>query len=243
MNPHKLLFLLLFFPCSLPAQYSDSVFYYTGLTSTGTYNKTRTASSYLFNNSLKFGARRKDLTLNSTNTWLYGEQDRAHTNNDFSSLWDWDLRKTFPHFYYWGLLSYTTAYSLKVFNELQAGLGVAYNVVDKEQLKVNLSDGIIYDYSDLIDSEGDRRVYGTPRNSFRLQVRWNIRDRLSFGGTAFLQNSLSDQNDYIIRSDVHLSVKLRKWLSLTAACSYNEMTFTRSETWLTTYGITIERYF
>lgn len=238
-----LLILFLLLPTSLLAQYSDSVFYYAGLTSTGTYNKSRSNSSYLFNNSLKFGARKKALTMNSTNTWLYGEQNRALTNNDFSSVWDLNLHKTFPHFYYWGLLSYTTAYSLKVNNQLQSGLGVAYNVVDKQLMTVNLSDGIIYDYSDLIDKEGERKIYGTPRNSFRLQIKWSIKDRLVFGGTGFLQNSLTDQTDYIVKADMHVSLKIRKWLSFTAACSYNEMTYTGSETWLATYGITIERYF
>jgi len=120
---------------------------------------------------------------------------------------------------------------------------VAYNIVDRPLFLINLSDGIIYDYSDVIDSEGERTVYGTPRNSFRLQVKYTIKNLLEFGGNGFLQNSLTDQNDYIVKSDMHLSLKLRKWLSLTAACTYNEMTYTKSETWLVTYGITIERYF
>jgi Protein of unknown function, DUF481 len=240
----KLLFIL---SCILNhttvAQYSDSVFYYTGLTSTGTFNKTTTSSSYLVNNMAKFGARKKALAFNSTNTWLYGRQGNALTNNDFSSVCDWDLYKTFPHFYYWGLLTYNSTYSLKINNQLQAGIGGAYNVVDKKMLTVNISDGIIYDYSDLILGEGQREIYGTPRNSFRLRIKYTIKDRLVFSGTGYLQNSLMDQNDYIIKSDVNLSIKLNKWLSFTTAYGYNQVTRTKSESWLLTYGITVERYF
>lgn len=233
--------LLLFFQKS-KAQFSDTVFYYAGISSTGTFNKTITNSSYLFNNGLRLGAKKKSLVMNSTNKWLYGVQNNKQTNNDFSSAWDFNLYKTFPHFYYWGMLNYTASYSLKINHQFQGGFGLAYNIIDRPNLVVNLSDGIIYDYSDLNTNEG-REIYGTPRNSFRLHIKWNIKEVLVFRGNGFLQNSLEDQEDYIIKSDASLSVKIKKWLSLTSAFNYNRMTRTNSENIFVTYGIVIEKYF
>jgi hypothetical protein len=230
--------------CSgLLAQYSDSTSYYAGYTSTGSYNSTNSSSAYLLNNGIKLGARKKSLSLNSTNKWLYGEQNKVLTNNDVSSVWDLNLYKTFPHFYYWGLFNYNKSYSLKINHQLQAGAGVAYNLVDTKPVILNVSDGIIYDYSDIILTDSVREVYGTPRNSFRLQVKVNLKERFIFNGNGFLQNSLEDAEDYIIKSDISLSVKLKKWLSITSAFSYNEMSRTKTSNLLLTYGITIEKYF
>ncbi len=239
---YNFVILSLLFSFSISAQHSDST-YYLGITSTGTFNKTNTNSSYLFNNMLKVSAKRKDVTLNSTNKWLYGQQNKELTNNDLSSSWDVDLRKTFRHFNYWGLFNYNSIYSLKINNQLQAGVGGAYNIIDKEQFTVNLSDGVIYDYSDLILPNGDRDVYGTPRNSFRLVIKWNIKNRLTFNGNGFLQNSFQYKNDYIIRSDISATLKLKKWLSLTSAFSYNKMSRTHASNLILTYGIIIENYF
>ncbi len=227
----------------MSAQYSDSLQYYTGYISTGTFNKTNDNSSYLINNMLKLGARRKDIALNSNSKWLYGEQNDDLTNNDVSSVWDVNLYKTFPHFYYWGLFNYNSTYSLKVNNQVQTGAGIAYNIIDKENLTVNLSDGILYEYSDVNLEDSTRHIYDISRNSFRLQIKWNIKDRLVFSGTGFLQNSLKDERDYIIKSDMSLSVKLRKWLSLTSSYSFNKMSKTNTENSFLTYGIMIEKYF
>lgn len=241
----KLVLIIGCFLCctGLQAQYTDSTSYYAGYISTGSYNRTNSSSAYLLNNGIKLGARKKDLALNSSNKWLYGEQNNILTNNDLSSAWDLNLYKTFPHFYYWGLFNYNSSYSLKINHQLQAGVGVAYNFFDTKKITVNLSDGIIYDYSDIVLSDGVREIYGTPRNSFRLQIKSNIKDRFVFNGNAFLQNSLQDAEDYIIKSDIGLSVKLKKWLSITSAFSYNEMSRTKKSNLIFTYGITLEKYF
>lgn len=236
------LFFLLLCPV-LWAQYTDSTAYYAGFISTGSYNRTNSSSAYLLNNSVKLGARKKSLALNSNNKWLYGEQNNVLTNNDVSSVWDLNLYKTFPHFYYWGLFNYNSSYSLKINHQLQAGVGVAYNFFDTKKITINVSDGIIYDYSDIMLSDGVREVYATPRNSFRFQVKSNLKERFIFNGNVFLQNSLEDAEDYIIKSDVSLSVKLKKWLSITSAFSYNEMSRTKKSNLFVTYGLTIEKYF
>lgn len=223
-------------------QFSDSVFYYVGYTSTGSFNKTTSNSAYLFNNVLRMGTKKRDLVMNSATKWLYGAQNEKLTNNDFSSLWDLNVYKTFPHFYYWGLLSYNKSYSLKINHQVQSGLGIAYNVIDKPNLVVNVSDGFIYDYSDLNTTEGSKN-YGTPRNSFRLHIKWHLKDRVQFRGNGFVQNSLQNPDDYIIKSDVGLSFKVKKWLSLTSSLTYNRMTRTATENLFVTFGLSVESFF
>lgn len=226
------------------AQFSDSVTYYTGLNATGTYNRTNDGGElYNFNNAAKLSVRKKSVSLNSNTKWVYGKQNDLLTNNDFSSALDFNLYKTFPHFYYWGLANYTSSYSLKQNHQLQGGLGIAYNFIDKTNANINLSDGLIYEYSDVVLSDSTNDVYSTWRNSLRISFRWDIRNRIFVNGTGYLQHSLNYGDDYIIRSDLALGIKLRKWLSLTTALSYNEVSKTRQENLLITYGLLIEKYF
>ncbi|MBB5394566.1 DUF481 domain-containing protein [Mucilaginibacter sp. AK015] len=88
-----------------------------------------------------------------------------------------------------------------------------------------------------------RDVYQTYRNSLRLQFRFNISDRVVIDGSNFLQNSMQQQSDYIIRSTTSLSFKLQKWLSLTTSLNYNRLNRTNSENLLFTYGVTAEKWF
>lgn len=224
---------------ALHAQFNDTTHYHVIMASSGSINKTDDATAYLLNNALNFGVKRKDITLNSTNAWIYGKQNNTLTNNDFSSALFFNLYKTFPHFYYWGLLNYNTSYSLKINNQLLAGLGVAYSIMDKPDAYLNLSDGILFDQSDLLVNE----VYHTYRNSFRLQYHFAVKDRLTIDGSNFLQNSFSNKHDYIIRTTTTLGLKLRKWISLTTSLSYNKMNITSSDNLIFTYGLTLDKYF
>jgi hypothetical protein len=60
------------------------------------------------------------------------------------------------------------------------------------------------------------------------------------GGTEFYQNSLSDGNDYILKLNTDILVKLHKWLSLTISGNYNRFTRTKSENTILTYGLTVQ---
>ncbi|MGZ3884343.1 MAG: DUF481 domain-containing protein [Bacteroidia bacterium] len=226
------------------AQYFDSLAYYAGYTSTGSFNRTNNNRSYLLNNGIKLGVRKKVLSLNSSTKWLYGQQNGVLTNNDVSTNFDANLYKTFPHFYYWGLAAYNSIYSLHINSQFQGGAGIAYRVIDKgDERQVSLSDGIIYDYSNVVLNDNTGAIYGTFRNSFRLQVKYKFRNMIVFSGNCFLQHSLQYSRDYIIRSDVSLSLRLRKWLMLTGTFSYNEISRTQRQNLFITYGITIENYF
>lgn len=223
----------------LKAQYNDSTFYHLGLNAAGSINKTNTSDAYLLNNGVNFGIKKKSIVLNSATSWLYGKQNDELTNNDFTSTLNFNLYKTIPHFYYWGLLNYTSSFSLKINHQVQGGLGIAYNIVDKEKFYVNISDGVLYETSNLL---ADTR-YDTYRNSLRLQYRLMIKDIILFEGSNFLQNSFSDGKDYIIRSSNKLGIQLKKWINLNTTLTYNKMNITSRENLNVTYGITIDKYF
>lgn len=242
MKLFSLLSLFIMTRCTVSAQFNDSTFYHLNYTSTGVLNKTNESRSYLLNNGFRFNVARKDVTMNFNTSWIYGEQIRVLTNNDFSSALDFNLYKTLPHFYYWGLATFDKSYSLKINSRVQAGLGAAYNAIDKKNAFLGISNGVLYEKSDLAQPTG-KDVYQTFRNSFRLRFRWVIRDLLVLDGTNFLQNSLSSNEDYTIKAVDNVSVKLTTWFSLTASFNYNKINRTKRETMLVTYGITLDKYF
>ena len=225
------------------AQFNDTVNYHLHAGATGTINQTESSNAYVFDNNLGFSIKKKELALNSANDWIYGMQQNVQTNNDYTSTLDFDLYKTLPHFYYWGLGNYTTSYSLKINSQYQVGAGVAYNLIDKKTMMLNISDGILYEGSDIILPDTTRDVYNTYRNSFRLSFKWNVKDRISFHAMGYYQNSFSSGSDYIVRANAGLDIKLYKWLVFTTAFTYNRFNRTQKENTLFTYGLTIDRFF
>lgn len=225
------------------SQFNDSVHHYVNFTSSGIINKTNNSSSYVLNNALRFNISKKSIRLNSSTRWMYGEQQKQLTNNDFNTSLDFNLYKTLPHFYYWGLANYDKSYSLRINNRLQAGLGIAYNIIDTTTAFLNVSDGILYENSNLRINDSTNSYYSIFRNSFRLRYRFVISQVIIVEGTNFFQNSLSSKNDYIINANNSVSLRLRSWLSLTAAANYNRTQQTNRENILVTFGLTAERYF
>jgi hypothetical protein len=225
------------------SQFNDSTHYMASYASTGVINKTNTRSSYVFSNILKFAMRQKSTTLNNFNSWTYGWQQRNLTNNDFSSTLDFNLYRTLPHFYYWGLTAYDKSYSLKINHRWQAGLGAAYSFVDRETAFVNISNGILYETGSLNVGDTAKDRYRTLRNSLRLRYRFVINNMITLDATHFWQPSLSDKKDYILKSNTTLAVRLYKWLNITAAANYNKVSRTRRENLLMTFGLAAERYF
>jgi len=235
--------ILLFLALSSQAQFTDSTQYVINFSPTGSLNKTNDSRAYLLNNTLRFGIKQQSISLNFNNNWIYGKQNAQLTNNDYSSTLDFNLYKTFPHFFYWGLANYNTSRSLKINNQLLAGLGAAYSIYDRDEAYLNISNGILFDSSDLDLGSGLHDQYQTTRNSFRLSFKFVIRKAITINGTSFLQNSLTDGDDYIIRANSGLSLKLNRWVSFTTAYNYNKISRTRRENTLLSYGLTFERYF
>ncbi len=227
---------------SVYAQYSDSVHHYVGIASTGTLNKTTKTQAFVLNNSVKLGLRKKSIAANLYSSWLYGEQQKSQTNNDFITTVDFNLYKTFPRFYYWGLGNYTSSYSLKIIDQYQGGAGVAYNVFDRKDLWLNVSDGLMYENSNILIADSTNR-YSTWRNSLRLSFRVVIQKSITLSTTTFYQNSLSDRTDYILRSNAAMNIKILKWLSMSATYTYNKYSRTNRENTILNYGLTIDKYF
>ena len=225
------------------AQFTDSTAHLVQYTSTGSINQTYDSKAYLLNNTFKFGLRKKAISLNFNNSWIYGKQNRQLTNNDFSSNLDFNLYRGLPNLFYWGLLNYNTSHSLKINNQLLAGAGIAYNLLDTERAYLNISDGLLLDASDIISPEGFRDKYETIRNSLRLSFRFTIVENLTLTNTSFLQNSLRDKNDYLIKTDAALNFKINRWLSFNTAYKYNRISRTQRENSLLSYGLSFERYF
>jgi hypothetical protein len=223
-------------------QYSDSVHHYIGIVSTGTLNKTSQTEAFVLNNSLKLGLRKKSIAANISSSWLYGKQQTKQTNNDFVATADFNLYKTFPRFYYWGLGNYTSSYSLKIIDQYQCGAGAACNVLDKKNMWLNVSNGLIYENSNILLADTLNR-YDTWRNSLRLSFKFVIQKSITVSTTSFYQNSLSDRADYIVRSNASMNIKVLKWLSMSATYTFNKVSRTNRENTILNYGLTIDKYF
>jgi hypothetical protein len=239
-----LVFLL--FLCSsldVSAQFTDSTVYFFGYTFTGSINKTQDGDANLLNNAVKLGMKKKSISMNFNNTYIYGKQNRQLSNDDITSSFDINLYKTFPHFNYWGLATFNKSFSLKVNQQWLAGLGVAYSIIDRKTAYLNLSDGLLVDHSDLVLEDGMQEKYETLRNSFRINYNFVINDLIIFNGSNFIQNSLSNKNDFIIKSTNRLGFKLNKWLNLNSQLDYNRVNRNSRENLLLSYGLSFERYF
>lgn len=242
----KIYLLLLIFSCvsaACMAQFNDSVSYQFRFSSTGIINRTGDASSYILNNGIKFNVEKKKISLSSAAAYVYGEQQKQLSNNDFSAFANIDLNKNINSFYYWGLLTFDKSYSLKVNYRFQGGAGVGYTLFKNEKSNLVLSDGFLVESGDLYRSDFGQDNYTILRNSFRIKYRFNIKDVIILEGTDFYQPSMSQIQDYIVQASNSLSIPLRQWLSITAAMTYNKVSRTNRENLMFTYGIAIEKLF
>lgn len=186
---------------------------------------------------------KKNLSFNSNASYVYGKQGDKLTNNDFTAGFNFDLFKNTRKLYYWGLANYTSSFSLNIINQFQAGIGPGYNFINKKNAELVISDGILFEAGNLRIDSASTKNYNTFRNSLRIKHRWMINDMLSWEGTYFWQPSLSHIDDYMLRLSSSLNIKLRKWLSIGSALTYNKITLTNRENLLITFGLTIEDYF
>ncbi len=243
MKNCKILILLLLLVSFGRAQFSDSTRYYLNYSSTGNYNRTKINRSFLINNSLEFKHKSDKIVTNFSVKQLLGQQGEKLVNNDFRTLFDFNHYVFSSDFYYWGLLSYSSIYSLKVNHQLQSGAGLAYNIFNGKILKLNISDGLLYDYSDLQQNDTLRDIYQTPRNSLRLQLKLQIKKNFLFQTAWYYQHSLEHRHDYIIKNETDLLIHLIGVLNLNAKLQYSSMSRTGQETLLLTWGLAIHKYF
>lgn len=235
--------MLLLFTVPAHAQYSDSVHHWIQATASGTFNRTSDGMTYLLNNSLRYGIRKQRFVMNLSNIWVYGSNPQMLTNNDYTGTLDFNLYKTLPHFYYWGLVNFTSSFSLKIKEQAQTGLGAAYRFIDQPDHMLSVSDGILYERSNIIQGDGTELGYATLRNSLRIQYRVKYKDLITFSSTGFYQPSLQYGGDFIATLNATLGIKVWRWLSFTTALTYNNVSRTQRETTLITYGLVMERFF
>lgn len=224
-------------------QFSDSVHHHFSFSSTGVYNKTKDLKSFVLNNSAGYDINQNKIAFNTGASWIYGTQNKQLSNNDVSAAANVDYLKNVQSFYYWGLINFDESYSLKINYRFQSGIGVGYTFVKKTNFDFELSDGFVFETSDLTDPIIGRDVYQTVRNSLRVKYRWSYNNTFILEGTDFYQPSLLSLKDYNIRLNNKLSVRLNKWLAINATMTYNKISRTNRENLLLTYGLTIEDYF
>jgi hypothetical protein len=221
------------------AQTKDTTLFYLNNAATGNWNQTNTSNTFLFNDVLKFNLKRKKFAINTTNGYLYGKHSDLLSNNDYSSSLDFNIFKTVHSIYYWGLANYDNSYSLNIVGRLQTGAGIGYSIWNKPDFVLSISDGFLYEYGHFENTE----PYQTVRNSLRLKYKVLVKTFLTWEGNHFYQPSLSDFDDYVIKSNSTLSIKLYKWFNLTSAVAYNKLNHTGAENFLFTFGINVEKYF
>jgi hypothetical protein len=241
------LFLLLSFliaSTAVRAQFNDSIHHYIRYAATGVINQTNNTRSYLLSNALRYNLRKKNKSANFSGSHVYGQQNNVVSNRDLNAAFDFNLLpKDSSKLYYWGRVNYDKSYSLRINGRIQAGGGIAYNFFDNSKRFLNLSEGVLYEKSNLKLTDSTNNVYSILRNSIRLRYRFQISKILVVDGANFLQNSFEDHNDYIINLNNNLSLKLRSWLSFTANFTYNRINNTASDNLLITFGLQAERYF
>jgi len=224
-------------------QFKDSANYHFSFSTSGVINKTKETSSYVLNNLAAFNINKKKITQNTEVSWIYGKQQEKLSNNDLSINADLDYLKNVNSLYYWSLINFDKSYSLKINYRFQSGAGIGYTVFKDPGFNLLLSDGFVYETSDLTDPVLGKDIYQTIRNSFRIKYRWELKNLLILEGSHFLQPSLLSLKDYIIKSNSTLTLKLNKWLGISASLSYNKISRTNRENLLMTYGVTVDRYF
>lgn len=226
------------------AQPSDTLVRQVQFSATGSINQANGSTAYLLNNDIRFSAVKKHYTIHAGANWIYGETGNNLTNNDFASSADFNLYTRRHKFYYWGLANYTGSYSLKINSQLQAGAGVAYNIIDTTTAWLNLSDGFVYETSSLaVGAGGSEASYQAVRNSFRLAYRFVAAKIFFVDGSNFFQPSLAHSNDYILRLANNAGVKINPWLNLGVSFVFNKFTRTNTQNLLVTYGVTVMRKF
>jgi hypothetical protein len=193
---------------------------------------------------MQFQVDKKKFSLNSMASHIYGRNLTLKTNDDLLAMLNLDILKGVQKFYYWGLAGYEKSFSLKVDNRFQPGAGVVYIFVNNAKANLEISDGILFETTDLgIPDQHGRTSYQAVRNSLRLKYRFIIKEIFRFDGTNFYQPSLSDGRDYILKLNTNFSVTLYKWLSLSTSFNYNRQNNTSTENLLLSYGLSLEKYF
>jgi hypothetical protein len=214
----------------------------------GSYNKNTNNQNFILNNELGYSYKINHLEFNANTKWIYGFNSEKLVNNDFTGIVDgnyfFDSLKMFNA---WILGSYLTSYSLKVFNEYQTGAGLAYKILDNKKNKhffLRISDGIIFESSNFLNTDGTTNAYNTIRNSLRVQAKiYFMNNKVALEHTSFWQPSLDIKNDYNFRSSTELKISISSNMAFGTKYEYNYISRTQRENTIINYGISIQKDF
>ncbi len=224
---------------------ADTLQYKLGLANTGILNHTRLTNAYTISNTVKFSVKGRKTELDAGANYTYGVTDNELVNNDVTANLSGN-RYVFAdrRYYIWAIGAYESSYSLGVASRTQAGAGVAWSPIDSPRAYVNFSEGVLVENSNIKQSDNTTITQQTLRNSFRFRFRFaSAENRVVFEGTNSIQNSFKDFNDYILRLNNSLTVKVYKGVGLTAAAAYNKVTATDRENLLLTLGFKVDYVF
>lgn len=224
------------------------------LSATGSLNKTADDLINIYNTNLRYNYVIQNAEFNANTKWVYGSKSSGLSNNDVNVTVDGNLyHDQKKHFNSWVLGAFTSSYSLNIYSQFQAGAGLAYKIVflEKKQesiknadtvrytdiLSLRISDGIIYEQSNVINSEANQELYNVFRNSLRMQLVARAWNKVELRGTFFWQPNLQNITDRNILTDVSLGLKISNSIKFDTRFGYNFISRTAKENLTFTYGI------
>lgn len=204
----------------------------------GSINKTGDGVSYLLQHGLGYQYRHQYDVLNARFKHVFGQSLNTLTNRDYTFGMDYNRFWTPGKIWYtWVLGNYTSSYSLNVLSQWQLGIGLAWNAVDRDDLWLNISDGIIYETGRIVNTELLEENRQTLRNSLRINFGWVWKEKLEFKTVNYWQPSLHQISDYLVNSQTDLKYRFYKGFQLALSLSYNKASMTDKENLVFTYGI------
>lgn len=225
------------------AQFNDSTHHFLQFSTTGILNNTNEKKSFVLTNALGYNLEKKYISFSNGHNYIYGQQDGQVINNDYNTFVNLDVLKKEHKIYYWGLMNYTTSKSLNIYNQFQGGVGLGWNIIKNDRYSLVVTDGLMYEFSQILNTDKEREHYNTWRNSLRIKHAFQITDDISLDGSHFWQPSLKDSDDYIVRSVATLNFQLKKWMKFTTGVTYNKISRTDRENLIFSIGLTASGYF
>lgn len=223
------------------------------VSASGSLNKTATDLINVYNTHIRYSYTLDKTEFNAQTKWIYGSKLAGISNNDVTITLDGNrFHDQKKHLNSWILGSFTSSYSLNIYSQLQAGVGLAYKfeLLKQDRIKkdeketpyqnlitLRVSNGIIYEHSNILNKESVQEMYYILRNSLRLQLVANMWHNVSLRGTYFWQPALNDIKDVNMIADVSLGIKLSNNIKFDTKFAYNYITRTAKENLIFTYGI------
>lgn len=217
----------------------------------GNINLANEKKTYLLVNNLSYVYNHQKTEFETNHSWIYSMESTNLKNNDYTgNVFGNYFLDTNKRWNAWILGGFKSLYSLNIMNEIQAGLGIAYKLLDDEKngfLYFRVSNGLIYEYSEFKDNEAQKMNYAYLRNSLRIQSslslfksnddKGNAIHRIKLIGNYMWQPAINKANDYNLIINAGLLFALNKYLSLETKYTYNYVSRTAKESALFSYGI------